>query len=467
MAGSDDALAGAEHARVMSRRQRATTGARVVRRHPTQSVLYGFVALIMAGAGLLLLPISHAGDDHPGFVSCVFTATSAATVTGLTVVDASTWSPFGNAVLLVLVQLGGFGIMTLGATLVIIASRRLGVRRRMLAQTEIGALSSGDIRTLVRTIAIVTVLIESTTALVLAVRFWSSGREDLAGALWSGLFHAVMAFNNAGMSLYSDNLSGFTRDPVVLITISFGIVLGGLGFPVLLELTRERRSRRWSLHTKVTLLATAVLLIAGPLLVISFEWTNARTMGQMPFWEKLLNGWFQGVSPRTAGFNTVDIGGLREATSLVIVALMFIGAGSASTGGGIRVTTFAIVGWVAWNEVRGNRDTNLFRRRLPSVSVGQALVVIVLSIGLIFSCTLALLMLEPITALDALFESASAFGTVGLSRNVTAGLGTAANALLAFVMLAGRVGPTTFASAVIMRERHQLYRYPEERPIIG
>jgi Trk-type K+ transport system membrane component len=208
----------------MSGRDGVATGARVVRRHPTQSVLYGFISLIMAGAGLLLLPVSHLGDEHPGFVSCVFTATSAATVTGLTVVDASVWSPFGNVVLLVLVQLGGFGIMTLGAVLVIVASRRLGVRRRLLAQTEIGALSSGDIRSLVRTIAIVTVLIESTSALVLATRFWSSGREDLAGALWSGLFHAVMAFNNAGMSLYSDNLSGFTRDPVVLITISLATI---------------------------------------------------------------------------------------------------------------------------------------------------------------------------------------------------------------------------------------------------
>jgi potassium uptake TrkH family protein len=435
--------------------------------HPTRTVVLGFLALIAVGTVLLLLPVAHRTDSHPGWVNCFFTATSAVTVTGLTVVDATTWSSFGQLVLLLLVQLGGFGIMTLGAVLVLVASQRIGLRQRMAAQTEIGSLSIGDVGRLVRTIAVVTVSIEGATALVLSFRLWQSGREQGFDALWSGTFHAVMAFNNAGMSLYDDNLAGFVRDPVFLVAVSAAIILGGLGFPVILELTRERRAKWWSLHTKVTLFATALLLVAGPLLVVAFEWTNTRTLGHMPVWEKALNGWFQGVSPRTAGFNTVDIAGLREGTALIVFVLMFIGAGAASTGGGIRVTTFAIVGWVAWNEVRGNRETSVFKRRIPSVSIGQALVVIVLSIGLIFMSTVALLTLEPISALDAGFEAASAFGTVGLTRGVTGTLGPVSHVLLALVMLAGRVGPTTFASAVISRERPQLYRYPEERPLIG
>jgi trk system potassium uptake protein len=425
-----------------------------------------YLVLIAVGAVLLSLPWAR-HDRGVGVAGSVFTATSAVTVTGLTIVDASNWTVFGQVVLVGLVQLGGFGIMTLGAVFVLLASQRMGLRQRMLARTEIGSDWVGDVRVLVRTIALVTITIEGLVAVVLTVRLWRSGVEEPLGALGSGIFHAVMAFNNAGMSVYDDNLSGFAADPTVLLVVSLAIVLGGLGFPVILELGKERRPKRWTLHTKITLAATALLLVAGPLLVIAFEWTNDGTLGALPVWEKLLNGVFQGVSPRTAGFNSIDIGAMREATTLVTIALMFIGAGAASTGGGIRVTTFAVVGWVAWNEVRGNRETTLFRRRIPTVTVGQALVVIVLSIGLIFASTLAVLMLEPVSALDAAFESVSAFGTVGLSRGITGDVGVVSRFLLSVVMLAGRVGPSTLAAAVISRERPQLYRYPEERPIIG
>lgn len=435
--------------------------------HPTQLVVTGFVVLITVGTVLLSLPVAHADGDGPGFWRQLFTATSAATVTGLTAASSSEWSTFGEVVLLVLVQLGGFGIMTIGAVLVIVTSQRLGLRQRQLTQTEIGALTPGEIGQLVRTIALVTAVIEGTVAVVLALRFWAAGTESLGGSIWSGVFHAVMAFNNAGMSLYDDNLVGFVGDPVVCIAIGLAIIVGGLGFPVLLELSRERRAARWSLHTKITLAASALLFTAGPALVTAFEWTNRATLGRMAVAEKLLAGWFQGVSPRTAGFNSVDIGALRPSTLLVVAVLMFIGAGAASTGGGIKVTTFAVVGIAVWSEVRHSSQATIFRRRIPDAAIRQSLAVIALAIGTVVSAALALLVLADVDTFEAVFETFSAFGTVGLTMGITTTLDSPALLVLALVMLAGRVGPTTFATAVVTRESTRLYRYPEERPIIG
>ena len=434
--------------------------------HPTRLIVAGFLAVIFAGSGLLALPFAHTGD-HPGYIRCLFTSTSAVTVTGLANVPASDWSPFGEAVLMLLIQVGGFGIMTVGAVFALLVSQRLGLRQRMIAQQEIGALTPGEVRSLVKSIAVVTFFIELLLMLVLAARLWQSGRESLPGALWSGAFHSIAAFNNAGLSLYDDNLMSFVSDPVICLAITFGIIIGGIGFPVLFEIARERRRARWSLHTKITLSATALLLVLGPVVVTVFEWTNSRTLGPLTVPEKLLAGWFQGVTPRTAGFNTVDIGGLRASTLLVIIVFMFIGAGAASTGGGIKVTTFAVVGWAVWSEVRGTGEPTAFRRRIHEAAVRQALAVVVLSIGTIVAATLALVTIAKVEAFDVIFETFSAFGTVGLSTGVTALFDGPAQLVLIAVMLAGRVGPTTFAAAFVSRERPRLFQLPKERPIIG
>jgi Trk-type K+ transport system membrane component len=214
-------------------------------------------------------------------------------------------------------------------------------------------------------------------------------------------------------------------------------------------------------------MTTAVLLVFGPAVVMSFEWTNPATLGPLDTFDKILSGWFQGVSPRTAGFNTVDIGGMNEPTLLVMTTLMFIGAGPASTGGGIKVTTFAVLGFVLWSEVRGHTDMNVFRRRLPANLIRQALTVALLAIGLVVGATLALMGVERLALTPALFEITSAFGTVGLSTGITGDIGLTGHLLLVLVMLAGRVGPVTFVTALALRERVPTYRYPEERPIIG
>jgi len=296
---------------------------------------------------------------------------------------------------------------------------------------------------------------------------WAGGYERLPSAIWSGIFHSIASWNNAGMSLYDDNLSRFVGDPIVVLTVTFAIIIGGIGFPVLLELRRERRARRWSLHTKITLLATAALVVAGPLVVTVFEWSNDRTLGRLPVGDRLLAGWFQGITPRTAGFNTVDIGGLRSSTLLVMIVLMFIGAGAASTAGGIKVTTFAVVGFAVWGEVRGSGEPTVFRRRIPDAAIRQALSIVALAIGSIVASVLLLVTIAPVELTQAAFETVSAFGTVGLSTGITGSFEWTAQFVLIAVMLAGRVGPTTFASALVSREQPRHFRYPEERPILG
>jgi potassium uptake TrkH family protein len=443
-------------------------------RNPAQLVVGAFTSVILIGTLLLSLPIAADGPGGIPVEDALFMSTSAVTVTGLASIDIVRLSLFGEIVLILLVQVGGFGIMTIGSVLAIVASNRMGLRQRMLAQAEIGAVDMGEMRRLIVAIAKITLIVEGTLALLLFVRFWEQGYEEgPVESAYAGLFHSIAAFNNAGFSLYSDNLVRFVGDPVVILGISAGLIIGGLGFPILVEVTRRYaqrrlpRGRHWSLHTKITLLTTAALLVFGPVVVMAFEWTNPGTLGPLNTFDSVLAGWFQGVSPRTAGFNSVSIGAMNEPTLLVISTLMFIGAGPASTGGGIKVTTFAVLGFVLWAEVRGNTDMNVFNRRLPSNLIRQALTVALLAIGLVVGATLLLMSIEDVSLTPALVEVTSAFGTVGLSTGITPALGMSGQILLVLVMLAGRVGPVTFVTALALRERAPAYRYPEERPIIG
>jgi trk system potassium uptake protein TrkH len=434
--------------------------------NPARFVVAGFSTLIALGTVLLMLPQAY-DDAHPGLAAALFMATSAATVTGLATVDAEAFSLFGELVLLALVQIGGFGIMAIGAVVATVLSNRLGLRQRMLARSELGAVDAGELRGLLVAIAKLTVAVEATIAAVLTVRLWVSYDERLPSAAYSGVFHAITAFNNAGISLYSDNLSRFVGDPVVVLTVTFAIIVGGFGFPVIVELLRRTPVRRWTLHTRLTMLATGALLIVGPLVVLVLEWSNAGTLGQLNIGDRFLAAWFQGVSPRTAGFNTVPIDQFREPTMLFVTTLMFIGAGPASTSGGIKITTFAVLLFVLLAEIRGESDVNVFRRRISPATIRQALTVALLSVAVVVGASLVLVTLADLTLTPALFEAASAFGTVGLSTGVTSTLPDVGQFLLVLLMLAGRVGPITFFTALALRQHTRAYRYPEERPIIG
>ncbi len=437
--------------------------------NPAQFVVVAFVALIAIGGALLALPAAFDPGVHPGFGDAMFMSASAVTVTGLATIDVESFSLFGELVLLVLMQVGGFGIVTIGSVLALVASHRISLRQRMLTSTEFGAVDAGELRALVTAVAKITLAVEAVVAAVLALRLWGSYDEPFSDALYSGIFHAVSSFNNAGLSLYSDSFSRFVGDPVVILTLAASFIVGGFGFPVLVEFLRRVRPSRWSLHTRITLVASAVLLVIGPLFVIVVEWSNPATLGPLGVGEKLLAGWFQGVTPRSAGFNTIAIGEMNESTLLFLSTLMFIGAGPASTSGGIKVTTFAVLACAIWADIRGERDVIAFRRRIPTATIRQALTVALISVGGVVGTALLLEMTSGLGLTVALFEATSAFGSSGLSTGVTGELPTGGRVLLILVMLAGRVGPVTFITALALRQRQRqrTYRYPEERPIIG
>lgn len=440
-----------------------------VLRHPAQVVVAGFAVAVLVGTLLLMLPVARTGTSWTDPVTALFTATSAVCVTGLVVVDTESYfSTFGEVTILALIQVGGLGTMTLASLLGLAISRRLGLRARMTAAAETKAVGLGDVRSVVVGVARTSLVVEAVVALLLGLRFWLAYDYSLGRSVYLGVFHSVSAFNNAGFALWSDSLIRFVTDPWICLPIAFSVILGGIGFPVILEVRRHLRSpRRWSMHTKMTLWATAVLLVLGTLVITANEWRNPATLGQLDTPGRLLAGFFQAVMPRTAGFNSVDYGAVNEGTLLVTVVLMFIGGGSAGTAGGIKVTTFVLLFFVIWAEVRGERDVQAFERRIGDRVVRQALTVALLSVGLVVTATVVMVELTGLRAAVVLFEVVSAFATVGLSTGITADVGTPAQLMLVALMFVGRLGPITLVSALALRERQRLYHHPEGRPLIG
>lgn len=438
-------------------------------RQPSQVIVVGFAATIAVGTALLCLPVSRAGADGVSLLTALFTATSAVCVTGLVTVDtADHWSQFGELVILGLIQVGGFGIMTFASLLSILLARRLGLTTRLRAVAETKALGSADLRSVLLGVLATTVVVESLTAVALTLRFWTAYDESFGRAAYLGVFHAVSAFNNAGFALWSDSLTRFATDPWICVPIAAAVILGGIGFPVILELRRHvLRPRAWSLHTKLTLTMTAVLLAAGCSFLTLAEWNNPATLGQYDAPGRLLAGTFSGIMPRTAGFNSLDVGAMEDASLLGTVILMFIGGGSAGTAGGIKVTTFVILLFVIIAEVRGERSARAFDRRIDPRVQRQALTVALLGVAAVMGSALALMLMTRFTLTEVLFEVTSAFGTVGLSTGITASLPPAAQALITVLMFLGRLGPITLVSALALRDRPTLYELPEGRPIIG
>ena len=437
--------------------------------HPAQVVVVGFGGAVVVGTLLLLLPISRSGDGGAPLLTAMFTSTSAVCVTGLVVVDTpSYWSGFGETVILGLIQVGGFGIMTLASLLGLLISRRMGLRTRITAAAETKAVGLGEVRSVVLGVARISVLFEALCALPLFLRLWLGYDESPARAAYLAIFHAISAFNNAGFALYSDSLVRFVDDPWICLPIAFAVIAGGLGFPVILELRRRLRTpRAWTLHVKITVTATVVLLVLGTVFVTANEWRNPATLGALDPPGRLLAGFFQAVMPRTAGFNSLDYGQMNEGTLLGTTVLMFIGGGSAGTAGGIKVTTFVLLLFVVLAEVRGDADVNAFDRRIDHRATRQALTVVLLSIAAVMSATVALVEITGLTTHLVLFEVVSAFATVGLSTGITPDLSGPAQLMLVALMFLGRLGPITLVSALALRERQRLYQNPEGRPIIG
>ncbi|MBE0548085.1 MAG: TrkH family potassium uptake protein [Rubrivivax sp.] len=437
--------------------------------HPTRLVALVFASAIGIGTLLLLMPAASARGESASLVTALFTAISAVCVTGLVVVDTgSYWSGWGQVVILLLFQFGGFGMMTAATLLGLMVNRSLRLRTRLVAQVETHSLGMGDVATIARLVLIVTLAAEALTAVWLAARLHLGHAMPPAEAAWSGLFHAVSAFNNAGFSLHEDSLVRYGGDGWVLWPVMLTIVVGGIGFPVLHDLRawlRERR--RLSLHSKLTLSGSAALLLLGFAGLLLFEWGNPRTLGGLEPLHKLLAAAFASVSARTAGFNTLDIGTLSHESWALHYLLMFVGGGSGSTAGGVKVGTAVILVLLVLAEIRGRADSEAFGRRVSPQAQRQAVTVLVLGSAAVVLGTMVLLRFTELPTDQIIFEVISAFATVGLSTGITASLPESGQLTLGLLMFVGRVGTITLATSLALGSRRLTYRYPEEHPVVG
>ena len=439
-------------------------------RNPVRLVPFAFLVPILLGTGLLMARWATVQHQRPPLTTALFTATSAVSVTGMAVTDTPNyWSGGGLLVITLLTQLGGLGILTAAALVILVVSRQLGLRNRLLVQAETAEFGLGDVGRLLRRIAVTVFACEAVMTAVVAGRLWLTYDYPPGRALWSGVFHAVQAFNNGGFALYSDGLIAFNRDPWVSLPLAFGAIVGGLGFPALFEAAREwRQPTRWAVSTKLTIWGTVVLLLLGFAGLLAAEWTNAETIGAYDARGKALASFTQIAMSRTGGFSVLDISALQEESYPLLIVLMFIGGGSASTAGGIKVSTFFLLGFTIWAELRGEPDVTVGRRRVATASQRQAVTVALISVALVTLGTMALLLLtEGVPFVSALFEITSAFSTTGLTVGLAGTLPESGQLALTVLMFIGRVGPLTLGSAIALNTRRRLYRYPQEQPVVG
>ena len=442
-------------------------------------LVYSFLALDMIGTLLLILPISNTGSGFTPFVEALFTSTSAVAVTGLVVVDtAEAWSSFGQVVIMVLFFIGGLGFMTGAAFLLVVIGQRIGLQGRLILQEGLGGGQLGAMATIVRNIVIMSVAIQL-FGMVLLFLWWFIFGSVWEGvgwgeALWQSAFHAVSAFNNAGFEILPDelvggpSLEGFNSDYVVLGIIGVLIVMGGLGYTVLSDIWSERSFHRLRLDTKLVLIGSAGLIVAGTAVFLIDEWGNEETIGERSGGTEIVDALFHSVAARTAGFSTLDYEGTGEATRTSTEVLMFVGGATASTAGGIKMNTFMVVLLASLAIVQGKRRVNAFGRQIPIFNIQRAMGVVFAAIAVLIGLVTALGALEPDLSFSAvLFEAVSAFGTVGLSTGVTSELGDPARLLITFAMFAGRFGPLALALLMAGRAPRQPYQFAEESVRIG
>lgn len=436
---------------------------------PTRIIVFSFIGLILTGSFLLWLPISSQSGQNVRYIDALFTATSASCVTGLIIADTATqWTLFGQIVILSLIQAGGLGIATLATFFSVLLGRRVGLKRMLLVQESINHFSFEGIIKLLRSVVLATFVIEFIGALMLSISFVP--RFGPRG-IYMALFHSISAFCNAGFDLMGEynSLIGYNNDPIVVYTTASLIIIGGIGFIVWKDLYEFRKNKSFYLHTKVVLIATAMLIVSGSVFFFSFEGNNPATMGSMSFFEKLNASIFHSVTCRTAGFNSIPIGDMRDISKVGSIILMFIGAAPGSTAGGIKVTTISVVIMTIVSQVKGLDQTIILKRRVPHYVVDKSLAIIGLSAVIVISVATAILEIENGVFIDVLFEATSAFGTVGLSTGITPFLHGMSKLLLIITMFLGRVGPLSFAIALALRSNKKDLDtiYPEGKIVVG
>lgn len=430
-------------------------GSRTLRLSPPTILVLFYGSFIAIGAFLLWLPIAHNGAVDFGIA--LFTSTSAVTVTGLVLVDTgSAFTPFGQAVIAMLIQMGGLGLMTTAVLVLSALGIPVGMPQRLILREDLNQTSISNLTVLVRIILVIALISQTIGAAILALVFvpqygWNG--------VWQAVFHSISAFNNAGFALHPDSLSQWVGNPIVNLTITLLFIFGGIGFIVLGDIYQKRKWHTLTLHSKLMLVGTLILIVWGSVTFAVLEWTNPGTLGPMSVGDKLWASWFQGVTPRTAGFNTIDTGAMHDSTTLMTMALMLVGGGSTSTAGGIKVTTLAVLLLATFAFFRRQTTLHAFGRSIGLIEVLKVMALTTISTLLILTGMFIVLITHDGEFLDLAFEVTSAFGTVGLSRGATGELDALGRAVIIFIMFLGRVGPLAIGFFLATRSTPRV-KYP-------
>lgn len=423
---------------------------------PPQILALSFLTVIAAGTLLLLLPISAV--EPVRFTDALFTAVSATTVTGLIVRDTGTvYTIFGQIVIMILIKIGGLGLLTVAMMIVILLGKKIGLKERLRIQQSFNQTSIGGIVKLVKVLFIFSVSMEALAAALLAIDWvpeygWRYG-------LFTSLFHSISAFNNAGFSLWSDGLTKYVGDPLVNVIITGLFITGGIGFTVLYDVIENKRFKSLQVHSKIMIVGTLVINVSAAIIIFLLESNNPGTMASLSLGDKLWASYFQAVTPRTAGFNSVDITQIEPGTALLMSFLMFVGGGSASTASGIKLTTFIVIIWAVITFFKGEEEPVLFKRSIPQAVIARSFIITVTSLMLVFAALFLLTLTEQAPFLVIVFEVFSAFGTVGLSMGLTYELTEPGKYILMLLMFFGRIGPLTIVFALARTEKSNV-RYP-------
>ncbi|MDD2956571.1 MAG: potassium transporter TrkG [Oscillospiraceae bacterium] len=444
---------------------------------PVRVICASFFVVIACGTFLLMMPFSTRDGVGAGFFDALFTATSATCVTGLVVHDTySYWSLAGQVVILTLIQIGGLGLVTISSFFNMLIRRKLGFRGMQLAQESVNTNSVEEINRLVKTVMAVSFSVEIVGALLLAIAFVPKYGEE---GWFLSLFLSISAFCNAGFDILGRegpfvSLTNYNGDPLVLLTVAALVVVGGLGFVVFADIGALRRRKKLTFHSKLVFAITGILILAGTAMFLLFEWNNPRTMGALPVWQRPMAALFQSITTRTAGFNSLDFGAMNSITKVFSIFLMLVGAAPGSTGGGIKVTTVAVLAMTVISVIRGYEDTVIMKRKVPKQTVYKALAIILIAtLGILLAAgTIAFTTHDAqatVQGMDALFESTSAFATVGLTVGVTGIANLPSRLILILTMFMGRVGPVSLLLSLAMREKPALKRtvLPEGQIVVG
>ncbi len=432
---------------------------------PSTVIAISFFLVILIGGTILSLPISSANGTSTNFLDSYFTANSATCVTGLTVLDTGVhFSLFGLIIIMILMQAGGLGYMTFSAFFLLVLRKKMFVSEKMMLQDALNAYSGNELINILKSIFAIVLTIEGVGFLILFMR-WAPGMGVGQAVLYAA-FHAISAFNNAGFALPANNanLSPFVLDVIVNLTITSLVIIGGLGFIVINDLLK---GKKLTLHSKIVISTTAILLAAGTVAIFVFEYANPQTLGPLPLWGKIMAAYFQAVTPRTAGFSTVKIGAMFPPTLILTMVLMFIGASPGGTGGGVKTTTFAVLFATIGATLKGLKDTVMFKRRIPHQTVRRAFTITTIAVFVVISAVLLLDYFDGFGLMESAFEVFSAFGSVGLSMGITPHLSSIGKIIIIVVMFIGRVGPLSLALSLLIQQKEPRIEYPKENISIG